>query len=241
MGRRLLVGVVAVLLLPGTIQAQTARQDMERFVKLYDAEARIAGFRPDETTSREQRVLFLQRVVKAFCSPHVAMKRADPGRPISDEAIVFTRPGPEYRLFWDFIISGGSSAWRLSVNGPGEHLPESQPLVNPLTLGHLPEPLGPNGVPIVPGCMPSVPTPAPKPCPVCPPIPPKPPYPGDQFFVEQVGQVLEWDYAEAGQRLNAGSVVWISRTIWRYVNEGMSIEQSVAQSRKEWRAALGLP
>jgi hypothetical protein len=83
-----------------------------------------------------------------------------------------------------------------------------------------------------------------KPCWSSAPVPQPPvvkPYPGDRFFIEQIGQVLEWDYAEAGQRLNAGSAVWFSRTIWRHVNEGMSMEQSVAQSRKEWRAALGLP
>jgi hypothetical protein len=83
-----------------------------------------------------------------------------------------------------------------------------------------------------------------KPCGSSAPVPQPPvvkPYPGDRFFIEQIGQVLEWDYAEAGQRLNAGSAVWFSRTIWRHVNEGMSMEQSVAQSRKEWRAALGLP
>jgi hypothetical protein len=74
-----------------------------------------------------------------------------------------------------------------------------------------------------------------------PPVPVAKPYPGDQFFIEQIGQQLEWDYAEAGQRLNAGSSVWFARTIWRHVNEGMSMEQSTAQSRKEWRAALGLP
>jgi hypothetical protein len=74
-----------------------------------------------------------------------------------------------------------------------------------------------------------------------PPPPVVKPYPGDQFFIEQIGQQLEWDYAEAGQRLNAGSSVWFARTIWRHVNEGMSMEQSTAQSRTEWRAALGLP
>lgn len=81
-----------------------------------------------------------------------------------------------------------------------------------------------------------VPAPAPKPQ-----APSPEPYPGDTFFIEQLGTVLAADYAEAGQQLNAGSVVWISRTIWRYVNEGMTIAQSTATSRKEWRAALGLP
>jgi hypothetical protein len=81
-----------------------------------------------------------------------------------------------------------------------------------------------------------------KPCGTsAPPPPTTKPYPGDQFFIEKIGQQLEWDYAEAGQTLNAGSSVWFSRTIWRHVNEGMTMEQSTAQSRKEWRAALGLP
>jgi hypothetical protein len=80
-----------------------------------------------------------------------------------------------------------------------------------------------------------------KPCGTTTPTPPAvKPYPGDQFFIERIGQQLEWDYAEAGQRLNAGSSVWFARTIWRHVNEGMSMDQSVAQSRKEWRKALGL-
>lgn len=77
--------------------------------------------------------------------------------------------------------------------------------------------------------------------PLCPPPPPAKPYPGDAFFTDALGTVLAADYAEAGQTLNAGSATWFSRTIWRHVNEGMSMEQSTAQSRKEWRAALGLP
>lgn len=74
-----------------------------------------------------------------------------------------------------------------------------------------------------------------------PPPPVVKPYPGDAYFVEQLGAPLVSDYTAAGQSLNAGSVVWISRTIWRHVNEGMTMDQSVAQSRKEWKAALGLP
>lgn len=75
--------------------------------------------------------------------------------------------------------------------------------------------------------------------------PPQPPavkpYPGDAFFTEKIGVPLEADYATAGQALNAGSATWFARTIWRHVNEGMAIDQSVQQSRNEWRAALGLP
>lgn len=84
-----------------------------------------------------------------------------------------------------------------------------------------------------------------KPCGAAPTPTPQPPahkpYPGDAFFTDKIGAVLEADYAEAGQTLNAGTATWFARTIWRHVNEGMTIEQSTAQSRKEWRAALGLP
>lgn len=227
--------VLACLLLTASLaHAQTAEQEIGRFVDFYGSEVKRTGEAPDHTSTRESRILFLQRTVKAFCSPLLAMKRADPGRPISDEVVVFVGVGPEYRTFADFIPSGGTANWRLSKHTEGA-LPISQPLVNPLTLGLLQEA---SFAPTVPGCKPPGSTPAPVPVP---PAPQPKPYPGDQFFIERIGQILEWDYAEAGQRLNAGSSVWFARTIWRHVNEGMSMEQSVAQSRKEWRAALGLP
>jgi hypothetical protein len=78
------------------------------------------------------------------------------------------------------------------------------------------------------------------PAPTPPPPAPKP-YPSDAFFVGAVGVPLAADYAVAGQTLNAGSATWFARTIWRHVAEGMPMDQSVAQSRKEWKAALGLP
>lgn len=228
--RRLLI--TALFVITATVaHAQTAEQEIGRFVDFYGSEVQRTGEAPDHTSTRDSRIAFLQRTVKAFCSPLLAMKRADPGRPISDEVVVFVGVGPEYRTFADFIPSGGTANWRLSKHAEGA-LPISQPLVNPLTLGLLQEA---TFAPLAPGCKPPVPTPAPAPKPQ-----PKP-YPGDQFFIEKLGQLLEWDYAEAGQRLNAGSSVWFARTIWRYVSEGMSIEQSTAQSRKEWRAALGLP
>lgn len=70
---------------------------------------------------------------------------------------------------------------------------------------------------------------------------PSKPYPGDQFFWHSVGDVLEADYHEAGQLLNAGSSVWFARTIWDHVNEGLTMDQSIAKHRAEWRHALGLP
>lgn len=214
--------------------AQTAQEEIGRFVDFYEAELGRTGFAPDASSTRETRIAFLQQAVQRFCSPLLSMKRADSGRPISDEVVVFLKTGAEYRTFADFLISGGSSAWRLSDHLEGK-LPISQPLVNPLTLGMLQEA---SFAPTVPGCSGPMPAPSPTPTPQ-PPV--TKPYPGDAYFIEHVGTVLVADYTEAEQTLNAGSVVWISRTIWRYVAEGMSIEQSTAQSRKEWRAALGLP
>lgn len=78
------------------------------------------------------------------------------------------------------------------------------------------------------------PTPVPQP-------PVGKPYPGDAYFVNNVGVPLEEDYKAAGQQLNAGSATWFSRTIWDYVNGGLSMDESVAKHRKEWRQALGLP
>lgn len=99
-----------------------------------------------------------------------------------------------------------------------------------------------NGNPLVPPGTPS-PTPSPVPTPTCPPqkpCPPAPkPYPGDTPFVS-VGTMIFSLYAEASQDVNAGGSIWFARTIWRHVNEGMPLDQSIEQTRKELRQALGL-
>lgn len=129
------------------------------------------------------------------------------------------------------ITTGGAVTVIDFIGGAGGPTP---------TVGWLTWPNDPeasSGAWVKPICKGDVPVDSPGP--VAPPA--AKPYPGDEFFVLHVGSWLVHDYAEAGQTLNAGSVVWISRTIWRYVNEGMTIEQSTAESRKQWRAALGLP
>jgi hypothetical protein len=65
-------------------------------------------------------------------------------------------------------------------------------------------------------------------------------YPGDEPFNE-VGKVLESDYRDAGQQLNAGSATWFARVIWDHAHGGLTIEQSITKHRAEWRAALRLP
>lgn len=63
-------------------------------------------------------------------------------------------------------------------------------------------------------------------------------YPGDEVFV-QVGEALAADYKAVGKDLDPACVVWAARTIWRHVEEGMALNDSIAKSRKEWRDALG--
>lgn len=128
-----------------------------------------------------------------------------------------TNPGVPVTVI-DFIVSAG--------------VPGASVGWNPFS-----DPVASSGAWVKPQCKGDVPVDSPGP--VVPPA--SKPYPGDEFFILQVGAWLVHDYTEAGQTLNAGSSVWFSRTIWRYVHEGMTIEQSTAQSRKEWRAALGLP
>ncbi len=110
------------------------KDDMQRFVDFYAGLCKKFNWAPDQTTSRNQRVMFLRDAVLGYNDPTIVMKRADPTRDISDEAVVFTRPGEDYRRFWDFIISGGSANWHLAVNGDGEILPPGQVLVDPKTL-----------------------------------------------------------------------------------------------------------
>lgn len=66
-------------------------------------------------------------------------------------------------------------------------------------------------------------------------------YPGDEFFIRELGQPLASDYAAAGQSFDTATVAWISRTLWRSITEGIPLQQSIMQNRTEWRTALGLP
>jgi hypothetical protein len=195
-----------------------------QFVQFYDSEIGRTGVKPDHTSTRESRIAFLQAVLKRYCSPNWAMKRGDPGRPISDEVVVWVVPGPDYRMFGDFIVSGGTAGWTLTDHLEGK-LPLEQPLVNPVTLERLPEQ---TLAPTAPGC--TGPTP---------PAPSLPTYPGDEVF-DQIGVALFADYARAGQPPNPGMGRWFGRTTFDYL-AGMPMEQSLAKHRAEWKAALGLP
>lgn len=147
-------------------------------------------------------------------------------------------PSPD-RWSWDALnFCGGGPATDPTGKCPsaltiidviaGAGAPGARPIWQAFTSDQTP------GAWIQPVCKPT-----PKPDP--PPPAPKPkPYPGDRFFIEKIGALLEADYAEAGQVLNGGSATWFARPIWGYVNEGLTIEQAIARARKEWRAALGL-
>jgi len=221
--------------------AQTAQQEIERFVDFYGAELTRTGFAPDASSTRETRITFLQQTVKRFCSPLLSMKRADPGRPISDEVVVFLhfvddQPGPEHRTFADFLISGGSSGWKLSKHLEGK-LERAQPLVNPLTLGVLPE-----GVlaPTAPGC--SSPLPGPKPTPPPPPAPVYPGYPSNEGILDATGAALFDDFAAAGQAPNPQMFRFAFRVAYDWlVGNVPTLEAAKAKHQKEWRALLGLP
>lgn len=225
--------ITALFVITATVaHAQTAQEEIGRFVGFYGDEVERTGFAPDQSSTRESRIAFLQQTVKRFCSPLLAMKRADPGRPISDEVVVFVKLGPEYRVFSDFIPSGGSANWRLSDHLEGK-LPIAQPLVNPLTLGLLQEA---SFAPTVPGCSPPMPEPTPAPVPVV----VVPPYPGDPTG-NLIGLALFADYAERGEAPNSGMAIWIWRCAWDMANQGLSADQAVEKHRAEWRRALGLP
>jgi hypothetical protein len=205
----------------------TAQSEITRFVQFYNSELTRTGFVPDHTSTRDTRIAFLQQTAQRFCSPLLAMKRADPGRPISDEVVVFVGAGVDYRLFADFLISGGSAAWKLSDHIEG-YLPAEQPLVNPMTLGLLPEH---TPVPTVPGCL--------GPTPIPPPTPSLPPYPGDPVF-DEIGVALFADYALALQAPNPQMGRWFGRTVYDYL-AGMPMADSIHKHRNEWREVLGLP
>lgn len=225
--------LTAVFVITATVaSAQTAQQTISAFVDFYAVELSRTGFKPDASSTRETRIAFLQETVKRFCSPLLSMKRADPGRPISDEVVVFLRTGPEYRVFADFLISGGSGAWNLSRHLEGK-LPIAQPLVNPLTLGLLQEA---SFAPTAPGCVPPSPAPVPPPA-------SSQPYPDENvwwggYYELEVAKL----YFEAGRPFpdNSAAFRWFSRVAY-LIGQGMTKEAAAAKQLAELRAALGLP
>jgi hypothetical protein len=71
---------------------------------------------------------------------------------------------------------------------------------------------------------------------------------GDGACTELIGIPLEADYATAGQPMNAGSSVWVNRTVYDAINwaavQGIpprvAYQKSCEKRRPEWRVALGL-
>lgn len=126
--------------------------NMQRFADYYLGRCNRTGFRPDERSTRESRIQFLQSAILGYRAATgdrtFVMKRASETRPISDEVIVFvgTNQQPisvdDYRRFWDFLASGGSADWHVKTSsgelGHGEILPSDQVLVDPLTLNSIP-------------------------------------------------------------------------------------------------------
>jgi hypothetical protein len=97
------------------------------------------------------------------------------------------------------------------------------------------------------------PDPNPDPDPVPDPPAPRPSLPdyqalgGDAFFAREVGTPLEQDVQAAGQTLNAGSAMWVARTIHSLIaafqkhGDHRDAPAVLKRHRNEWRAALGQP
>lgn len=219
----------------------SAQSEVDRFVDFYARRCTETGFRPDQTTSHDQQMRFLQDCLKRFCSSLLCMKRADPTRPISNEAIVFVGPGVEYRLFIDFIIGAGGATPSLTKKLTG-YLPTAQPLVNPLTLEQLPE-----GwlAPTIPGCTGPTPEPIPEPIPEPPALKSR-----DQFYSEL--RAIDAFYAapEGLQRSNPRGMALVDGNgipyadvealgAWGYdLMLGATVEECKTRIRQseEWRA-----
>lgn len=120
------------------------KDNAERFASFYFQRTRRTGFKPNERSTRDQRISFLQATILEYRDQtgdrSFVMKRASDTRPISDEVIVFvgTREAPisdvDYRRFWDIVRSAETADWFVHADGPGEILEAVQPLVDPVTL-----------------------------------------------------------------------------------------------------------
>ena len=69
-------------------------------------------------------------------------------------------------------------------------------------------------------------------------------YEGDEYWNNQVGKILFWDYTDktrANKPLDSMSSVWTARTIHDIKMEGLTPQQSVDKHRIEWCAELKIP
>ena len=164
-------------------------------------------------------------------------KRGNP-QDISDDVLAYQGEGSAVD-----VTNGNSAMEIIDVIG-GAGGPNPQPVWN---VG----PGGPGdrgafvGTFTVPGASDGTPPPPPvKPCPDPKAHEPKPPtpYPADESIWDAVAVQLLADMKRAGQpTLDTGSGRWFARTIWRHVNQGMSLQASIAVSRVEWCQVLGIP
>lgn len=192
--------------------------------RIHDAEGWDLGAR----STRETRNAFWERVVGCAHWGHPTYNPVpdkqwhckDPdgpsgGRPASDDVAV-SLPS---RNAWDCIPGAGADGYRFEADHAPFYLPTDQFVFVPAK---------PDGAGFP---EPTIP-PAAK---------PKPEYPGDAFFRDSLGKILADDYAARPQLLDDGAVVWAARAIWDHVVHALSLPDSIAKHRKDWRAALGLP
>lgn len=64
-------------------------------------------------------------------------------------------------------------------------------------------------------------------------------YPGDEVF-DRIGVMLFADYALANQSPNPQMGRWFGRTVFDYVSGAMTLDESIAKHRAEWKNALGI-
>jgi len=118
--------------------------NMIRFARFYRERCRRMVWAPDARTTHDEQMQFLRDTILEFRGTtgdkSFVMKRADAGRPVSNEVIVFMADpaSGDYRRFWDFLRDAGRSNWTVldteALLGRGTILPPEQLLVDPVTL-----------------------------------------------------------------------------------------------------------
>lgn len=126
---------------PPVVDVPGVRDNMDRFATHYGVFCGSTGRAPNATSTRESRVQLLRDAVLSYRAAtgdrSFVMKRADAGRPIGDDVVVFITPGSDYRRYWDFIPNAGLDTWALAVHGGGDILDPGQILVDPDTLQNM--------------------------------------------------------------------------------------------------------
>jgi len=195
---------------------------IHEFVRLYPIPVGLAGAE-HEANVRQWSTELCQQIVFFRPNEGWGKKRADPGRPISKDAVA--RQVGDALLSWDILTGTGTGKPVLVLD------PDSEDITGQIFVRVNPVDRMDGWVP---SSVPSQPSP----------LPSTPQYWGDEVSRNAFGALivaLLHDYNRAGNPIDTGIGVWLGRTMFDVMMLKEPVASALNRHRAEWCAILGVP